>query len=587
MENPVQEEPPSASAEPTKAPIADQSDQSRSQKLKKWFVENKKWTIPASVLLVLLVLAAAPWSRYHAAGLVEKKSYALKVTDATANIPVSGATVTVGSITATTNAEGFATLPGLKVGHAKASITKTNYKSRSVDILVPILKQKQVPDIAFTATGRQVKITVVNLVSKQPISGAEVSVDGSKSVTDSHGSSLLVVAAGSSSKQADVTAKGYIDTTAKLEISDSKIQENTVSLTPNGKIYFLSKLSGKIDVVKSNLDGSSRQTVLAGTGKEDDRNTVLLASRDWQHLALLSKRDGVDKIYVIDTSDDSLTIVEQTSGVYTLVGWSGDNFVYTIFRDLQVWQPHREALKSYNAQTGKLLTLDQTNAQGTDNYNYASESYGGVYEIDNNVVYEKNWTNYYAYIGSSGDPVTGKIKSGIYSIGINGGSPQTLKTFDNVLGWSTYILSAPYKTDQIYYNVTQKDQPATYYVYANGKVTTRTDIEDEFNEYNQDPITYLISPSGKATFWSESRDGKNTLFIGDQSGNNAKQMATLSQYNTYGWYTDDYVLVSKNSSELYIMPSSGLKTGDQATKITDYHKPATNFYGYGGGYGGL
>jgi hypothetical protein len=94
----------------------------------------------------------------------------------------------------------------------------------------------------------------------------------------------------------------------------------------------------------------------------------------------------------------------------------------------------------------------------------------------------------------------------------------------------------------------------------------------------------LLSPSADQTFWSESRDGKNTLFIGDQGGQNGKQIASLSDYNTFGWFTDDYLLVSKNSSELYIMDKAGKQA---ALKVSDYHKPTQNFYGYGGGYGGL
>jgi hypothetical protein len=58
----------------------------------------------------------------------------------------------------------------------------------------------------------------------------------------------------------------------------------------------------------------------------------------------------------------------------------------------------------------------------------------------------------------------------------------------------------------------------------------------------------------------------------------------LSDYDTYGWYSDNYLLVSKNSSELYVMDKAGKQT---ALKISDYHKPAQVFTGYGGGYGGL
>jgi hypothetical protein len=93
----------------------------------------------------------------------------------------------------------------------------------------------------------------------------------------------------------------------------------------------------------------------------------------------------------------------------------------------------------------------------------------------------------------------------------------------------------------------------------------------------------LLSPSSNQTFWTDQRDGKNTLFVGDNDAKNQKTIASLSGYNIYGWFTDNYLLVSKNSSELYVMPVAG----GTPLKITDYYKPAINYQGYGGGYGGL
>jgi hypothetical protein len=122
-----------------------------------------------------------------------------------------------------------------------------------------------------------------------------------------------------------------------------------------------------------------------------------------------------------------------------------------------------------------------------------------------------------------------------------------------------------------------------FYIYANGQVKDDpAGSNDTF--FSADYHTYLLSPSGDSTFWSEPRDGKNTLFIGDEGGQGGKQVATLSDYNTYGWFTDSYLLVSKNSSELYIMDNGGKQA---PIKISDYHKPALSFPGYGGGYGGF
>jgi hypothetical protein len=101
--------------------------------------------------------------------------------------------------------------------------------------------------------------------------------------------------------------------------------------------------------------------------------------------------------------------------------------------------------------------------------------------------------------------------------------------------------------------------------------------------YGSSYPTYLLSPSGSKTFWADPRDGKYSLIVGDAEGKNGKQIAELSDYNAYGWYTDDYVLVSKGSSELYILPAAG----GTALKVTDYHKPGFDLRGYGYGYGGL
>jgi hypothetical protein len=95
--------------------------------------------------------------------------------------------------------------------------------------------------------------------------------------------------------------------------------------------------------------------------------------------------------------------------------------------------------------------------------------------------------------------------------------------------------------------------------------------------------TYLASPSNNLTFWYEPRDGANTIFGGNGDGDASKQLATSSEFTPYGWFTDDYVLLSKKGSELYIAPRD---LSSAPVKITDYHKPSVTFLGYGGGYGG-
>jgi hypothetical protein len=425
---------------------------------------------------------------------------------------------------------------------------------------------------------------VSDLINGQKLSGVDIEAADVKVKTDKSGAALIVLPVSEPKQAASLSFKGYNDAKVTIQVSGSSAKENDFKLTPAGQVYFLSKLSGKIDVVKTNLDGSDRQTVLAGTGHEDDRSTVLLASRDWKYLALLARRDtSAARLYLIDTANnDELTTIDQgATSSFNLVGWSDDNFIYTVSRsDVPAWQPKAQALKSYNAANKQLLSLDQTRAGGTNQYDYVQESYGQVYQIDKTVVYEKNWSAYYTNTAALNSK-----QAGVYSIGAGGANAHSLKTFGYEAGKTTYINSIPYEAGQIYYQVTEKDQQS-YYSYSNGKISARSDLADDFNSQDKN-LTYLQSPSGNNTFWAEARDGKNTLFIGDTDGHNGKQIASLSDYFTYGWFSDSYLLVSKNASELYVMARGGPSEALPPVKISDYHKPAQTFNGYGGGYGGI
>jgi hypothetical protein len=346
----------------------------------------------------------------------------------------------------------------------------------------------------------------------------------------------------------------------------------------------LSKLSGKIDVVKTNLDGLDRETVLAGTGNEQDQNTVLLASRDWKYLALLSRRAGSSpSLYLINTSDDSLTTIDEGDVNFQLLGWSDNYFTYVINRNVQPWQSNASSIKSYNAQTKQPATLDNAQANGTSSADAVYEVYNKVILLDDQIAYTNTWYHYPGYLAVSGQSNTLNV------IKPDGSGKKQIKSVDAANQYfGSLVFHSP---SSLYVQVSHTDGSNSEYFEFNGVGLTQKNLssDDIFKTYP----TYLYSPSDNQTFWSESRDGKNTLFVGDHAGQNGKQIATLSDYSPYGWFSDDYLLVSKNSSELYIMPVGGapspLKLDDTTVplKISDYHKPALTFQGYGGGYGGL
>ncbi|MBX4188588.1 hypothetical protein KW792_00630 [Candidatus Saccharibacteria bacterium] len=562
-----------AKPEKAKDPSASKLD-----RLKLWYTSNKKISIPLTVLLFIIILAAVPFTRYAIAGTVVKKDMSVKVLDDTSATPVSGAQVSTGSVNAITNASGVATLKHISVGPHDLTVTKKYYKDKKTSLTLPVMQQKSIPTVQIEATGRQVQVTVTDSIDKSAVAGVSITVAGTNAKTDSGGVATMVVPTGANEQKATLTQSGYNDTEVTLKISSDKILNNEVKMTPAGKVYFLSKLSGKIDVVKTNLDGTERKTVLAGTGKEEDQNTVLLASRDWKYLALLSRRAGSNPtLYLIDTSNDSSSVIDEGNAAFTLVGWVGQNFVYTVERsNVGLWQADRHAIKSFNAPSKKIVTLDQTTATGTSNYNYVGESLGTIYGYDDQIYYIKNW-------GSSGD--VGTKQATFNSIKTDGTAKKTIKSFGLSSGSTSSYISVEAKVEKpdkthFYFYDGAKDN---FYIYSDGQFKTDTTIKTSSDFFTASYPTFLQSPSDKNTFWSEPRDGKNTLFIGDDDGNNEKQITTLSDYNTFGWYTDNYLLVSKNSSELYAMS----KDGKNAIKISDYHKPAVTFQGYGGGYGGL
>jgi hypothetical protein len=543
-----------------------------------WHNPKKRWASIAVIMLVLAGVFAWPLTRYNILGLVLKSSVTVRAVDSKTGAPVSGAKVELSGKTAETQADGKATFK-TNMGSGSLSVSKKYYTGYTHGELVQ--SDKNSFKATLVATGRQVKIKLVNKVTGAGVSGASVTAGGAKTKTDKQGLATLVIPSGADVQAAKITVAGY-NTASVTLTADGNLAKNTFSLVPGGKIYFLSNLSGTIDVVKANLDGSDRQTVLAGTGKEDRGSTSLLASRDWKYLALLSKRAGDNaSVYLIDTTNnDKLSTIDEGNANFSLVGWSGDRFVYQVTRNtVGFWQANHLAIKSFDPTTGHTLLLDQSQGSGTSANDYITQSFGSPYLMGDQIIYVKNWVATPANASQLGDK-----QAELDSIGADGSGHKVIKSFSGASGTQiNYLLlqTILYEPEGLYLQFSD-DTGSSYFKYDDSKVTPDTQLNDA-NFFETPYPTFLLSPSSNSTFWADQRDGKNTLFTGDQDAKTPKQIASLSDYNAYAWYTDNYVLVSKNSSELYIMGASG----GTPLKITDYYKPTINYRGYGGGYGGL
>lgn len=546
------------------------------------FLQTKKGRIVgaiAAVVVVLGVLFAIPTTRYAIAGTVIKKDLSLQAIDSKTNKPVSAAQLTVAGQTVKTDASGKVTVHNVSVGPWHVVATKANYQNTQIDGTLPIFNTPATAQITMTATGRQVPVTVTNKLTHKPVANVEISAGDATATTASDGTATVVLPANKDKVSANFKASGYNTTTADITVTEQQDTANGFTVTPSGKVYFLSKRTGKINVMSSDLDGVHQDVVVTGTGKESDTDTVLLASRDWKYLALQAIRDdtGKPKLYLVDTASGKLSTIDEGDNVsFSPVGWSNERFIYRVTRiNVGAWQPKRQSIKSFNATNGQIATLDDTDAVGTASNAFSGEQYSAVYIIGNTITYAKYWLGYYPEL------LTDK-KSAIYSVNADGTNKQTLSAF--TAATHNNIQSQLYEPSEVYYrDAGSFSGPVQFYAFKDGKVNPTTEATDDnfYQNYN----TYLVSPSGKLTLWSESRDGKNVIQIGDSDGANGKELTTDGTFSTYGWFTDNYILLSKNGSELYIMPSDP-NAKVPPLKITDYHKPATTFPGYGYGYGG-
>jgi hypothetical protein len=274
-----------------------------------------------------------------------------------------------------------------------------------------------------------------------------------------------------------------------------------------------------------------------------------------------------------------MTVMDEGNATFGPIGWSDDTFVYSVSRtERKDWQSGKNAFKSYKVSNAKLTTLDENQAEG-DQSSYRYTSLQSPSLIGDKLLYNISWFASWSYY--SPDQSLESKNLAIRSVSVNGQNKKDLKTFPA----SQYGLFDPklYAPGELYYMYTARDKPNSYEFLEYEDGVIKPTEGDQETYFNKPYPTYLESPDKKRTFWSEQRDGKETFFVGNAHGEDAKQVAALPEHAVYGWYTDDYLLVSKKGSELFILPVDGSKQ----TKVTDYHKPNVSFRGYGGGYGGL
>ena len=535
----------------------------------KHFFKNKWLWLGLSA--VIIAIFAVPVSRYAVLGLVIKHDVTISVTDSVTAAPVSNASVTLHGRTIKTDAYGKAVIK-TPVGTTTLTVNKQYFKAYSMNFMIGF-KSVQAKAVSIVATGRQVPITVLDAITGKPLPSAKVTILDTTSSTDAKGQAVMVLPTKNSVEKASISLLGYNTKDFTIQITDKVSSANSLALVPVGSVYFLSNLSGNIDVIKTNLDGSNRQTVLGGTGKEDPNNTTLLASRDWQFLVLKAQRDSTKPaLYLIDTSNDKVTNFDSGNSDFNLIGWSGHNFLYDATKNTVLNnQTGHESLKSYNADNAQLSLLDQNIAEGTSS-SYAYQTFYNFNIIGGQITYNTIWNASPSSVDLSSKTDT------IRGIQIATSTKKDYQTFSAV--GVSYIQAVIYKPQNIYYSVyNYSTSLTTYYSFDGLTAATITSIDQA--TFNKTYPVYVVSPSSNQLFWSELRDGKNYLYVGNQNAGSAKVLDGLSDYKPYGWFGENYLLVSSiSSSELAIIPVSGTSGTGKLLKVSDFYKTYQNYNGY-------
>jgi hypothetical protein len=540
----------------------------RFTRFRRFFMRHKFVITPLVLVVVLAVLAAIPASRYALAGTFMKQDFKTVVTDQETRKPVSGAKVTIGDVVGHTDKDGKVSMR-VGVGYNTLHVAKKYYKSTVKQVLVPIGDQKGDLKLSIKATGRQVPVTVNNRINKLPLANVTFKVLGTETKTDKDGKVTLVLPPEQSKVDATLQLDGYNAKKAQIQVTTKEVAANNFELTPSGKVYFLSKLSGKLDVVSANLDGTERKVLVAGTGNESEYYTHLTEAND-DYLVLQSRRDGgeYDKLFRVDKETGEVVTIDEGEATFELRGTTDRYVIYTVDRaNKPHYSANRVAIKSYNLETKRLVTLDQNELRDG-----LIQQFAGPYIVDGKLVYTVTWTggNYY-YQSAKSWP------SAIRSVQFDGSQQKNVKVFDNDRYSNGYINVRKKDLGELYFQVDIKNSDgASYFAYKDDKVVDASITEDEFSKTEK---MISRSPSRDKTAWSELRDGKRYVLVGDREGRNEKEVARLDgKYFFGGWHSDDYFLFQKDS-KLFVMDADGLGNAKDPQEVTSIHSYEYQ-YGY-------
>lgn len=529
---------------------------------------NKKKSSIYLTAFIALVTLIVPASRYAILGAIFHRPVRIVIKDSTTGEIVQSAELTLGNQTTNSSDTGTAEFKNVRTGDHTVYISKPFYTPLKARIRVGLFGNGKQQTYLLTASGRLVKAHVKNRLNGLPIEGVSVqATSGGSAKTNKDGIATLVLPYDISESEGFINGPTIVSSPIHLRSSQDSLT-NIFLATPIGNVYFLSGASGTIDLVKTNLDGTNRQVVLAGTGFESRQTTKIFTSLDSEYVMLMARRDsGNDALYLIETATNKVTRASGEVDDILPLGWVKNLFIYrTDATSAPIWQQDRSRIFSYNTSTKTTTVLDKTRSEGESYLDFAAESIGDIYLTHDSLVYVKSWSSSYYYGSRLADK---RITVNTIDV-IKDTAPKV--RYEWQAGYNAFIRGKQSGPKLFYYFVQLDGVKNSYWQFDGESVKQTSSTGPETFSYVSYP-DYIYSPNGLYVVWSEQRDGKNTLLIGDQNAKNEKILATATDMTPIGWASDDYILLSRNGYELFIAGRDGISAGNPAVKISDYHKP--------------
>lgn len=483
--------------------------------------------------------------KYTVFGLFTKATAEVVVADSKTLQPIEGAEVKIDNQTEKTNKEGKATLKNLVLGKKRLKVTKEAYKDFQRSEVIFIGTNKLEP-VRLEGTGIPISFIVKNKITNVPIEDVSLTVGKNKVRTAKDGTAIITVLPQADVKAvAKISKKGYVDSSLKFEV-EKNLEPISTTLTPEGKNYFLSNRSGKIDLYESGLDGTGQKVILAATGNEED-NTAINTSPDNKWVALLSTREGIKGasgnfiplLYLINPKDKSLSKIGAELNI-SILGWAGSSLIYNT-NNGKYSDGFEAKIVAYNASLKKSTPL------------VTSSDYTSITQIFSDKI-----------IYSLPDKTTEKF--GLFMINADGSGLQ------KIINESVYTV---YKTTT-FSGVFQSADSNKWYSYNTG-----TKKLDQLSAKPPGLKTkdFIASPSKNYTAFVETRDGKRELYLADREGKDEKKRTIIgSVYSPIRWVGEDYIIFRFSSSDETADYIVGRKAGDPL-KIEDVYNPPSS-HGY-------